>query len=184
MIEPLPSCQLSIPVPPVLKNEKDFIRSLESCHELAVQEAKVKDLRFQLFNDLLAKVVQHEKSKERSKMLTSFAEEMKAAEESHARYIEQFMGIYPNSDKMENDVSIDQERIKRVEDKLKEAKVHYDKFCNNTNLSARDSLASNYETALNIFKQTQDNTSNELKKAYLERMESMVVRFRMKIAFI
>lgn len=182
MIEPLPSPQLSIPIPPVLKNEKEFIHSLNSCHELTMQEAKVKDLRLQLFSELLTKVVQHEKSQERRKMLTAFAEEMRAAEESHARYIEQFMGIYPNTDRLENGLAIDQERLKRVEDKLKEAKTHYDKYCNSTNASARENLANNYKTALNIFKQTQENTCNELKKAYLERMESMVVRLLSKVS--
>jgi len=185
MVEALPILeQFGINMNPSLKVEKNFVHGLDKCHALAIQEDKVHTVRNQMCDDLTAKVNPNERGKERQGMLNKYVECIRKIEEERKSYLETFKGIYPNSDKIEEKITQDVAKIKKVEDQNKEASTLYTKMVNTNDPKAKEEAIVKYQNALKTYKDNHEAARNEFKESYLGRMESVMVSFNITIALI
>jgi len=176
MVEALPEAPyFEVKLNPGLKAEKDFLHSLDKCHPLALQQDKARIIRVQMCDDLLSKVNLGERSVQRRNVGTKYAESVRKIEGERRAYIEDFKALYPNSDKMEAQITQDMEKIKKVDDKYKEVSALFSKLNITPDLNARGQLTTKYQEALQLYKNEYDKTTSEFKKGYLERMESTIV---------
>eukprot|EP00826_Nyctotherus_ovalis_P050412 TRINITY_DN6172_c0_g3_i10.p1 TRINITY_DN6172_c0_g3~~TRINITY_DN6172_c0_g3_i10.p1 ORF type:complete len:184 (-),score=49.68 TRINITY_DN6172_c0_g3_i10:428-979(-) len=180
MVEPLPNlAQFGAPMNPKLKGEKEFLHGLDKCHPLAIQQEKIYNVRNQMCNDIISKVNPGERGKERQGMVNRYAECVKQIENERKNYIEQFKGIYPNSDKMEVQIVQDQAKVKRVEENYKEANTLFVKQHNTIDAAGKEQATGKYLSALKTYKDSHSQALNEFRKSYLERMESTIVCFNL-----
>lgn len=176
MVEPLPNlAQFGAPMNPKLKGEKEFLHGLDKCHPLAVQQEKVFNVRNQMCNDLIGKVNPGERGKERQAMVNRYAECVKQIENERKNYLDDFKGIYPNSDSMEAQIVQEQAKVKRVEENYKQANTLFVKQHNTIDAAAKGDATNKYLSALKTYKESHSQALNEFRKSYLERMESTIV---------
>ena len=176
MVEPLPNyTQLTTPMTPVLKREKDFVHSLDKCHALACQELSINEARNQMVKDLTTKVNIGERNPIKKNVLIDYANTITNIENERKSYLESFMGIYPNSDKLEKKISEDQEKLTALDKKEKAVTASYTKACNTTDPNGKKQAETKYSVELKDYKESYKAYTNEFKQHYLERMETTVV---------
>ena len=176
MVDPLPAApQYTATMTTGLKTEKDFVHSVGNCHEFALLETTFSELRVKMATDLLENINSKDKSEMRRAILDEFAKTIKDVEKEHKGYLDKFMTIYPNGDKLEEEVTLDQEKIKKVEDEYKEAKTQYDYIASSKDPSSKAQYTEKYKTALGVYQVDETRCNGEIKKSHLSRMEMSVV---------
>lgn len=178
MVDPLPPApQITATMGNSLKSEKDFMHSIGNCHEFALLDQTLSELRVKFSTDLLENINVKDKSEMRRAMLDEYAKTIKEVEKLHKDYLDKFMTIYPNGDKLEEEVALDQEKIKKLEDEYKEAKTNFDYIGSSKDPSSKAQYTEKYKTTLGVYNVDEARCNGELKKSHLSRMEITIVFF-------
>ena len=161
-----------------LKTQKDFVHSLDKCHPLALQERNCIDASSKLTGELIKpEILPSIKSKELFNVFKLYKDCMTFVEIQHRAFLDKYMKIYTNSDNVEKIITEDQQKIKKTEEQYKTASADYKKFYNTSDPIAKNNIKSKYDSDLNIYLESKERTTNELKKSEVEKIELIAVIF-------